>query len=64
MHGRVGYGCDVIKEYVEIARQRVQGLRAGTTKTRPMNKPVYDPQLPYGGHNPESDSAYVQGLFA
>lgn len=50
MHNRIGYGCDVVQEYVDIAWQRVHELRAGTLKTRPMHKPVYDPSLPYGGH--------------
>ncbi|MHB8196179.1 MAG: DNA-methyltransferase, partial [Vulcanimicrobiaceae bacterium] len=50
LHGRIGYGCDVVDEYVEIAWQRVRDLRAGTLRTRPMNRPVYDPALPYGGH--------------
>lgn len=50
MHGRVGYGCDLVPEYVDIARQRIRALEAGSLKTRPMHKPVYDPSLPYGGH--------------
>lgn len=50
MHDRIGYGCDVVSEYVDIAWDRVHALRAGTLKTRPMNKPVYDPSLPKGGH--------------
>jgi len=49
-HGRSAYGCDVVPEYVDIAWQRVRELRAGTLKTRPMLRPVYDPALPYGGH--------------
>lgn len=49
-HDRVGYGCDIVPEYVDIAWQRIFSLRAGTLKTRPMNKPVYDPKKPYGGH--------------
>jgi adenine-specific DNA-methyltransferase len=49
-HGRTGYGCDVVGQYVDVAWQRVHELRAGTLRTRPMNKPVYDPALPYGGH--------------
>lgn len=49
-HGRAGYGCDVVPEYVDIAWDRVRQLRAGTLKTRPMDRPVYDPALPYGGH--------------
>ncbi len=47
---RVGYGCDVVKDYVDIAWQRVHDLRAGRLQTRPMNKPIYDPSLPRGGH--------------
>ena len=49
-HQRVGYGCDLVKDYVEIARSRLFQLRAGILKTRPMDRPVYDPGLPYGGH--------------
>ncbi len=49
-HDRVAYGCDIVPAYVEIARQRVEQLRAGTLRTRPMGKPVYDPALPNGGH--------------
>lgn len=48
-HGRVALGCDVVRDYVEIAKDRVRQLRNGTLKTRPMNRPVYDPALPYGG---------------
>ncbi len=49
-HNRQGYGCDVVKEFVDVAWQRVHDLRAGRLETRPMEKPVYDPSLPYGGH--------------
>lgn len=49
-NGRSGYGCDVSKEYLDIAWERVHLLRAGLLKTRPMGKAVYDPSLPNGGH--------------
>jgi len=49
-HGREGWGCDIVREYVDIAWRRIHQLRAGTLRTRPMNKPVYDPTLPRGGH--------------
>lgn len=49
-HNRVGYGCDIVDEYVEIARKRLVALFNGTLRTRPMGKPVYDPSLPNGGH--------------
>lgn len=49
-NGRRGYGCDIDQRYVDIAWERVRALRAGALETRPMNKPVYDPSLPGGGH--------------
>jgi adenine-specific DNA-methyltransferase len=49
-NGRSGYGCDVSREYVDVAWERVHLLRAGLLKTRPMGKPVYDPSKPRGGH--------------
>ena len=50
MHGRIGYGCDIVSEYVDIAWQRVSRWERGILKTRPMGKPIYDPSLPGGGH--------------
>ena len=49
-HHRVGYGCDTDPDYVEITKQRIEGLYRGTLKLRPMNRKVYDPLLPNGGH--------------
>ena len=49
-HGRQGLGCDVVEEYVDVARERVQALKNGTLRTRPMGKPVYDPTKRNGGH--------------
>lgn len=49
-HDRIGYGCDIVPEYVGLAWQRIHALRAGELKTRPMDRPVYDPTKPYGGH--------------
>lgn len=50
MHGRVGLGCDTHEPYVDVAWKRLDALKRGELKTRPMNKPVYDPSLPNGGH--------------
>lgn len=47
-HNRHGLGCDVENAYVEIAQQRIDALKSGTLRTRPMGKPVYDPSLPNG----------------
>ncbi len=49
-HNRGGFGCDTIPEYVSIAKERVDKMRAGQLQTRPMGKPIYDPALPRGGH--------------
>lgn len=49
-NNRHGYGCDLEKQYVKLAWERVRELRAGTLRTRPMGKPVYDPTKPRGGH--------------
>jgi len=49
-HGRDGYGSDIDARYVEIAEQRVEALLGGTLKMREMGKPIYDPELPNGGH--------------
>ena len=41
--GRRAYGCDQEQRYIDIAWDRIHALRAGTLRTRPMNKPVYEP---------------------
>ena len=51
MHGREAYGCDILDDYVRIAQERVDALKAGTLRTREMGKPIYDPALPNGGHD-------------
>lgn len=42
-HERRGVGAETIASYVELARRRIQQEIAGTLKTRPMDRPVYDP---------------------
>lgn len=42
-NGRNAYGCDIVQEYVDIALERVTDLENGVLRTRPMNKPIYDP---------------------
>jgi adenine-specific DNA-methyltransferase len=49
LHARLGYGCDIDAEYVNVAWERVHALREGTLRTRPMSRPVYDPTKPNGG---------------
>jgi len=47
---RIGYGCEIIPEYVDLAWERVHKFRQGVLKTRPSDKPIYDPALRNGGH--------------
>jgi len=42
-HGRRGAGAETVPKYVELARQRIQQEMQGTLRTRPMDRPVYDP---------------------
>jgi adenine-specific DNA-methyltransferase len=42
-HGRRSAGAEIVPEYVDIARQRVELAAAGMLKTRPMSRPVYEP---------------------
>lgn len=42
-HNRHAYGCDIMQEYVDVANERIGELFDGTLRTRPMNKPIYDP---------------------
>ncbi len=43
LHNRRGAGAEIEKKYIDIARDRIQKAIDGTLKTRPMNKPKYDP---------------------
>ena len=42
-HNRRGAGAETVPKYVELAKDRIQKELAGTLRTRPMDKPVYDP---------------------
>ena len=44
-NGRNAYGCDITEEYVNVALDRIAQLEAGTLRTRPMNKPIYEPPV-------------------
>lgn len=41
---RRGIGAEIIEKYVVLAKKRIKKAIAGTLKTRPMNKPKYDPR--------------------
>lgn len=44
-NGRHAYGCDILPDYIEIANERIEALRQGELRTRPMNKPIYEPPI-------------------
>ena len=44
-HNRRGMGAEIKKEYLQIAFDRINQAEKGTLKTRPMDRPVYDPEL-------------------
>jgi adenine-specific DNA-methyltransferase len=43
---RRGMGCEIMEEYYTIAIERTKLAMNGKLKTRPMNKPIYDPKNP------------------
>jgi len=42
LHNRYYWGCDIMPEYIEISRDRLQKTLAGEVKYRPFDKPLYD----------------------
>ncbi|MCK4760984.1 MAG: site-specific DNA-methyltransferase [Candidatus Aminicenantes bacterium] len=42
-NNRRSAGAELKKKYIEIAHERIQQAMAGTLRTRPMGRPVYDP---------------------
>ena len=44
-HGRRAYGCDLEPDYINTAWERIHAMRAGMLRTRPMNKPIYQPPI-------------------
>ena len=43
-HHRRGAGAETVSNYIKLAHDRIQQEQAGTLRTRPMNKPVYEPK--------------------
>ncbi len=44
-NGRNAYGCDLVPEYEAVAQERIEALLKGTLRTRPMDKPIYQPPM-------------------
>ncbi len=43
-HDRRGAGAETVKKYINLAIDRIKEEIKGTLRTRPMNKPIYDPK--------------------
>jgi adenine-specific DNA-methyltransferase len=43
-HKRRGAGAEMLGKYIELAKERIEQELAGTLRTRPMYKPIYDPE--------------------
>jgi adenine-specific DNA-methyltransferase len=43
IHNRKGYGSDIMKEYLDIAEDRIKAVADGTLSRRLMGTPVYQP---------------------
>ena len=43
-HKRRGAGAETVAKYSNLARERIGQEIAGTLRTRPMDKPIYDPE--------------------
>ena len=42
LHKRAFWGCELVDDYVEISRKRLQDTIDGTVQYRSFNKPIYD----------------------
>ena len=62
LHNRKAVGAELIKEYIDVADDRIRLATAGKLQTRPMNKPIYDPSKPYK-HGQEKTSREQYTLF-
>ncbi|MFQ5602687.1 MAG: DNA-methyltransferase [bacterium] len=49
MHKRRAIGAEIVSEYVKVAKERIRLAEKGLLKIRPMERTVYDPNLP--NHN-------------
>ncbi len=67
---RKGIGCDKEKEFLNIAKKRIQDFADGNLKTRPIGKPVFIPtgkekvsQIPTEWQNGKAEYENSGSLF-
>jgi len=69
-HQRRGAGSEIMEKYYKISKQRINQELNGTLRTRPMNRPVYDPVqagnklniAPWSGGNSDSNLSLFDEL--
>ena len=44
IHNRTFWGCEIVDEYIDIGKKRLDESVEGTVKYRPFSKPIYDPR--------------------
>ncbi len=67
-HKRRGAGAEMVEKYVHLAKRRIQEEVTGTLRTRPMYKPIYDPDeagnslriAPWGQKQDEKQSRLLE----
>lgn len=42
VHNRHFWGCEIVDEYINISKERLQEAEEGTIKYRPFDQPIYD----------------------
>jgi adenine-specific DNA-methyltransferase len=55
LNNRKGAGSELMKDYIEVAKERINSAKEGKLRIRPMNRPVYDPNNPTT-NNPTVDN--------
>ena len=53
MHKRKAIGAEIVPEYVGVAKERIRLAEAGELRIRPMQRPVYDPNIPEANMPPQ-----------
>ena len=44
LHKRIFWGCELVEEYANKGKERLDQTVAGSIKYRPYDKPIYDPK--------------------
>lgn len=46
MHKRKAIGAEIVPKYVEVAKERIRLAEEGKLRIRPMERSIYDPEMP------------------